>query len=123
MRSAQTPVLGELAACLAEVAYAMRASSADPDGTLDVARAYADVERALSNLAIGAELTANAVIVADRPAGTSPTQVPPGREARALSWDLHTLAKTLRAARNACASVRSAAALDERRAESPIRQG
>ena len=106
MRNEQS--LDSLAVRLAEVAHAVRCAVGRPSGVTDLAGVVASITRALSDLAIAAELTANAVIDADRPALASRTGMAPSPAARAISWRLHTLASELRAARDACEAVRVA---------------
>jgi hypothetical protein len=97
-----------LARRLAEVAHAIRMErerGGEPDG---LGRAFAHVDDALGDLAIAAELTADAVIEADRPSGTRATEVPPTPGARAVSWRLHGLADALRASHEVCRAVHAA---------------
>jgi hypothetical protein len=104
-----SPSLGRLARSFADIAHAMRVAADHPPelGALEVA--FSDIKNGLSDLAVAFELTANAVIAADRRAGALPTQVPPTPYARAISWRLRALATELRASREACAAVHSAA--------------
>jgi hypothetical protein len=98
------------AAChLADVAQALRAAAGQPNQAAAVADALTDIETALDDLAAGAELAAEAVIRADRPAAVPLTRVAPTRRARAVSWRLHALASDLRASREVCAAVKRAA--------------
>jgi hypothetical protein len=100
--------LDSLAGRLAEVAHAVRRAAGRPREVNDVAGAVASITSALGDLAVAAELTANAVIDADRPGLASRTAMAPSLGARAVSWRLHTLASELRAARDACEAVRVA---------------
>jgi hypothetical protein len=100
--------LDSLAGRLAEVAHAVRHAAGRPREVNDVAGAVASITTALGDLAVAAELTANAVIDADRPALASRTGMAPSPAARAISWRLHTLASELRGARDACEAVRVA---------------
>lgn len=100
--------LDALTGQLAEVAHAIRLAADRSDEPRDVTAFFADIQRALGDLAAAAELSANAVIDSDRPPGARATQVPPTRRARAVSWHLHGLAHALRASRDVCPPVRSA---------------
>lgn len=93
---------------LAEVAHAIRLAADHPNELPDVTASFADIERALEDLAAAAELTAYAVIDSDRPPGARATQVPPTPRARAVSWHLHGLANALRASRDVCSQAQSA---------------
>jgi hypothetical protein len=97
--------LSVLAGRLAEVAHALRQAAANPSEVDDIERVAATMTSALGDLAVGAELTANAVIDAERPRRLSRTGVTPSPRARAVSWRLHALGSALRAARDACAAV------------------
>jgi hypothetical protein len=100
--------LDSLAGRLAEVAHAVRRAAGRPTKVDDLEGVGASITSALGDLAVAAELTANAVIDADRPALASRTGMAPSPTARAISWRLHTLASELRAARDACEAVRLA---------------
>jgi hypothetical protein len=102
--------LDSLALRLAEVAHAVRRAAGRPREVNDVAGAVASITSALGDLAVAAELTANAAIDADGPGMASRTAMAPSPGARAVSWRLHTLASELRAARDACEAVRVASA-------------
>jgi hypothetical protein len=97
--------LGELASRLAEAAQAVRAGAGRPVEIGAVGRAFTSLASALDDLAVGTELTAHAVIDADRPSGVSRTRVAPTPPARSLSWRLHALARELRVSRDVCAAV------------------
>ena len=97
--------LSVLAGRLAEVAHALRQAAANPSEVDDVESVAATMTSALADLAVGAELTANAVIDAERPRRSSRTGVTPSPRARAVSWRLHALGSALRAARDACAAI------------------
>jgi hypothetical protein len=99
--------LGVLAGRLAEVAHALRQAAVNPSGVDDIESVAETMTSALGDLAIGAELTANAVIDAERPRRLSRTGVTPSARARAVSWRLHALGSALRAARDVCAAVPS----------------
>jgi hypothetical protein len=105
MRNEQS--LGVLAGRLAEVAHALRQAAVNPSGVDDIESVAETMTSALGDLAIGAELTANAVIDAERPRRLSRTGVTPSPRARAVSWRLHALGSALRAARDVCAAVPS----------------
>jgi hypothetical protein len=100
--------LDSLVGRLADVAHAVRRAAGRPSEGHDVGSVVASITSALSDLAVAAELTANAVIDADRPGLASRTGMAPSPGARAVSWRLHTLASELRAARDACEAVRLA---------------
>ena len=106
--SSATGSFGALTGRLAEVAHAIRVAADHFEELPDVAVAFADIERALGDLAAAAELTGYAVIERDRPAGARATQVPPTPPARAVSWRLHGLACALRTSREVCLAVQSA---------------
>jgi hypothetical protein len=97
--------LSVVAGRLAEVAHALRQAAANPSGVDDIESVAATMTSALGDLAVGAELTANAVIDDERPRRLSRTGVTPSPRARAVSWRLHALGSALRAARDACAAV------------------
>jgi hypothetical protein len=97
--------LSVLAGRLAEVAHALRQAAANPSDVDDIECVAATMTSALGDLAVGAELTANAVIDSERPRRISRTGVTPSSRARAVSWRLHALGSALRAARDACAAV------------------
>jgi hypothetical protein len=97
--------LSVLAARLAEVAHALRQAAANPSEVDDIESVAAAMTSALGHLAVGAELTANAVLDAERPRRLSRTGMTPSPRARAVSWRLHALGSALRAARDACAAV------------------
>lgn len=101
--------LSGLAERLAEIADALRQRAANPLEVADLEAAAASVTCALRDLAVGAELAANAVIDADRGHVLARTGIAPSPRARAVSWRLHALASALRAARDACAAVPSGA--------------
>lgn len=101
--------LGGLTGRLAEVAHAIRVAADHFDELPDLAVVFADVETALGDLAAAAELMGYAVIDRDRPPGARATQVSPTPRARAVSWRLHGLASALRASREVCPAVQSAA--------------
>jgi hypothetical protein len=103
MRNEQS--LSVLAGRLAEVARALRQAAVNPSGVDDIESVAATMTGALGDLAVGAELTANAMIDAERPRRISRTGVTPSPRARAVSWRLHALGSALRAARDACAAV------------------
>jgi hypothetical protein len=103
MRNEQS--LSVLAGRLAEVAHALRQAAANPSEVDDIENVAATLTSALGDLAVSAELTANAVIAAERPRRLSRTGVTPSPRARAVSWRLHALGSALRAARDACAAV------------------
>jgi hypothetical protein len=103
MRNEQS--LSALAGRLAEVAHALRQAAANPSEVDDIESVAATMMSALGDLAVGAELTANAVIDAERPRRLSRTAVTPSPRARAVSWRLHALGSALRAARDACAAI------------------
>jgi hypothetical protein len=94
-----------LARRLAEVAHAFRQAAANPSEVDDIESVAATVTSALGDLAVGAELTANAVMDAERVRRLSRTGVTPSPRARAVSWRLHALGSALRAARDACAAI------------------
>jgi hypothetical protein len=106
--SSATGSFGALTGRLAEVAHAIRVAADHFEELPDVAVAFANIERALGDLAAAAELTGYAVIERDRPAGARATQVPPTPPARAVSWRLHGLAGALRTLREVCLAVQSA---------------
>ena len=97
--------LSVLAGRLAEVAHALRQAAANPSEVDDIESVAATMTSALGDLAVGAELTANAVIAAERPRRLSRTGVTSSPRARAVSWRLHALGSALRAARDAGVSV------------------
>jgi hypothetical protein len=97
--------LSVLAGRLAEVAHALRQAAANPSEVDDIESIAATMTSALGDLAVGAELTANAVLDAERPRRLSRTGLTPSPRARAVSWRLHALGSALRAARDACAAV------------------
>jgi hypothetical protein len=97
--------LSVLAGRLAEVAHALRQAAANPSEVNDIESVAATMTSALGDLAVGAELTANAVIDAERPRRLSRTALTPSPRARAVSWRLHALGTALRAARDVCAAV------------------
>jgi hypothetical protein len=97
--------LSVLAGRLAEVAHALRRAAANPSEVDDIEGVAATMTSALGDLAVVAELTANAAIDAERPRRLSRTGVRPSPRARAVSWRLHALGSALRAARDACAAV------------------
>jgi hypothetical protein len=99
--------LSVLAGRLAQVAHALRQAAVNPSGVDDIEGVAATMTGALGDLAVGAELTANAVIDAERPRSLSRTSVTPSPRARAVSWRFHALGSALRAARDACAAVPS----------------
>jgi hypothetical protein len=99
--------LSVLAGRLADVAHALRQAAVNPSGADDIESVAANMTGALGDLAVGAELTANAVIDAERPRPQSRTGVTPSPRARAVSWRLHALGSALRAARDACAAIPS----------------
>jgi hypothetical protein len=111
--------LGGLARRLAEVARAIRMGREHAGEADGLAPAFADLEDALADLAIAAELTAGAVIESDRPSGTRATAAPPTPGARAVSWRLHGLAGALRASHRACGAVAAAARLHQPRSSTP----
>jgi hypothetical protein len=94
-----------LAGRLAEAAHAFREAAANPSGVDDVESVAATMTGAFGDLAVGAELTANGVIDAERSRRLSRTGVTPSPRARAVSWRLHALGSALRAARDACGAV------------------
>jgi hypothetical protein len=98
--------LGSLAGRLAEVAHAVRQAAGRPSEVDDVDGVVADITSALGDLAVCAELSANAVIDAERSGIASRTGTTPSPGARAVSWRLHALASQLRTARDACEHVR-----------------
>jgi hypothetical protein len=97
--------LSVLAGRLADVAHALRQAAVNPSGVDDIESVAATMTGALGDLAVRAELTANAVLDAERPRRRSRTAVTPSPRARAVSWRLHALGSALRAARDACAAV------------------
>jgi hypothetical protein len=97
--------LSVLAGRLAEVAHALRQAAANPSEGDDIGSVAATMTSALGDLAVGAELAANAVIDAERPRRLSRAGVTPSPRARAVSWRLHALGSALRSARDACAAV------------------
>jgi hypothetical protein len=97
--------LSVLASRLAEVAHALRQAAAKTSEVDDIGSVAATMTSALGDLAVGAELAANAVIDAERPRRLSRAGVTPSRRARAVSWRLHALGSALRSARDACAAV------------------
>jgi hypothetical protein len=99
--------LDSLAERLAEAAQALRRASQSSEVN-DLGTFGASVSSALGDLAVTAELTANAVIDADRPALASRTGTAPSPAARTVSWRLHALASELRGARDVCEAVRVA---------------
>jgi hypothetical protein len=103
MRNEQS--LSVLAGRLAEVAHALRQAATNPSEVDDIECVAATMTSALGDLAVGAELTANAVIDAERHRRLSRTGVTPSPRARAVSWRLHALGSALRAARDACTAV------------------
>jgi hypothetical protein len=105
MRTEQS--LDSLADRLAEVAQALRRASQSSEVN-DLATFGASISSALGDLAVTAELTANAVIDADRPALASRTRTAPSPAARTVSWRLHALASELRGARDVSEAVRVA---------------
>jgi hypothetical protein len=109
VRSSATGSFDALTGRLAEAAHAIRVAADHFEELPDVAVAFADIERALGDLAAAAELTGYAVIETDRPVGARATQVPPTPPARAVSWRLHGLAGALRTSREVCLAVQSAA--------------
>jgi hypothetical protein len=111
--------LSVLAGRLAEVAHALRQAAVNPSGVADIESVAATMTGALSDLAVGAELTANAVIDAERPRRLSRAAVTPSPRARAVSWRLHALGSALRAARDVCAAVPS----DDRRSRDRVGSG
>jgi hypothetical protein len=94
-----------LAGRLAEAAHAFREAAANPSRVDDVESVAAAMTGAFGDLAVGAELTANGVIDAERSGRLSRTGVTPSPRARAVSWRLHAVGSALRAARDACAAV------------------
>jgi hypothetical protein len=104
-----TGSLGDLTGRFAEVAHAIRVRADHFDQLSDLAVVFADIERGLGDLAAAAELTGYAIIDKDRPPGARATQVSPTPQARAVSWRLHGLASALRASREVCPAVQSAA--------------
>jgi hypothetical protein len=109
VRFADTGSLGDLTGRLAEVAHAVRLEAEHFEELPDLAVAFADIERALGALAAAAELTGYEIIDRDRPPGERASQVSPTPQARAVSWRLHGLASALRASREVCPAVQSAA--------------
>jgi hypothetical protein len=101
--------LGCQARRLAEVARGIRAKRGRTRTVDGLGRVFADIDNALADLAIAAELTADAVIEADRPSGASATEAPPTPGARAVSWRLHGLAAALRLSHEVCGAVQTAA--------------
>jgi hypothetical protein len=99
------PSLNVLAGRLAEIAHALRQAAANPSEVDDIESVAATMTSALGDLAVGAELAANAVIDAERLRRLSRTGVTPSPRARAVSWRLHALGSALRAARDACTAV------------------
>jgi hypothetical protein len=97
--------LSALASRLAEVAHALRQAAANPSDVDDIESVAVTMTSALGDLAVGAELSANAVIDAERPRRLSRAGVRPSPRARAVSWRLHALGSALRSARDACAAV------------------
>ena len=97
--------LSVVAGRLAEVAHTLRQAAANLSEIDDIESVAATMTSALGDLAVVAELTANAVIGAERPRRLSRTAVTPSPRARAVSWRLHALGSALRAARDACAAV------------------
>jgi hypothetical protein len=93
---------------LAEVERAIRVERGRAGASDGLGRVFADLDIALADLAIAAELTADAVIEADRPSGTRATEVRPTPSARAVSWRLHGLAKALRLSHEVCGAVQTA---------------
>jgi hypothetical protein len=93
---------------LAEVARAIRGERGRARAADELGRVFADIDNAIAELAIAAELTADAVIEADRPSGTRATEAPPTPGARAVSWRLHGLAGALRLSREVCGVVQTA---------------
>lgn len=91
---------------LAQVAHDLRQAAANPGRVDDVETVAATMTSALGDLAVGADLTANAVIDLERPRRQSRTGVTPSPRARAVSWRLHALGSALRTARDTCADVR-----------------
>jgi hypothetical protein len=106
---ADTGPLGAMTGRLAEVAHAIRVEADHFEELPDLAVVFADIESALGDLAAAAELTGHAIIDRDRPPGARATQVSPTPQARAVSWRLHGLASALRASREVCPAVQSAA--------------
>jgi hypothetical protein len=102
------PSFSSLTGHLAEVAQAVRQAAGRPSELNDVDGVVADITSALGDLAVCAELSANAVIDAERSGIASRTGTTPSPGARAVSWRLHALASQLRTARDACKAVRSA---------------
>jgi hypothetical protein len=90
---------------LADAAGALRAAAETPRNGSDFAMSFSHVEAALRDLAAGAELSAYAVIAAERPDGVSATHAPPTSAARSVSWRLHGLRRELLDAREVCADV------------------
>ncbi len=103
----ETGSLGGLTRCLAEVAHAIRVQADNAEELGDLAGAFADVERALGDLAAAAERSADVVIDNDRGPRARASQ-PPTAAARAVSWRLHALAHALRTSREICPAVQSA---------------
>jgi len=101
-------VLAGQARRLAEVERAIRAERGRAGAADGLSRAFADLDNALADLAIAAELTADAVIEAARPSGTRATEVPPTPGARAASWRLHGLARALRLSHEVCGAAQAA---------------
>lgn len=114
-------LLGCQARRLAEVARTIRGERAR--AVDELGRVFADIDNAIAELAIAAELTADAVIEADRPSGTRATEAPPTPGARAVSWRLHGLAAALRLSHEVSVVVQTAAAqLDDIPASLPPAQ-
>jgi hypothetical protein len=119
---AETGSLGDLTGRLAEVAHAIRVEADHFKELPDLAVVFADIERALGDLAAAAEFTGYAIIEKDRPPGARATQVSPTPQARAVSWRLHGLASALRASREVCPAVQTAAR-ERARVQQPHRGG
>lgn len=91
---------------LAVVARDLRRAATHPERIDDVETVAAAMTSALADLAVGADLVANAVIDVERPRRRSRTGVTPSPRARAVAWRLHALGSALRTARDTCADVR-----------------
>lgn len=92
---------------LAAVAHELRQAAANPGRVDDVETVAAAMTSALGDLAVGADLAANAVIDVERPRRRSRTGATPSPRARAVAWRLHALGSALRTARDSCADVRN----------------
>ena len=96
--------LASRAGDLAEAARLVRDAARHPQSASELALAFSHLQGVLDDLAVSAELAADAVIEHCRTPGAPATSPTPPR-ARSISWRLHALRARLVAARDTCAEV------------------